>query len=354
MRQFQLREQKSFIKILKEPPNQKKKVNWSRRVYIMIFVAAALLVGRRVFNANMIIFADGQIDLPKQSVTFSNDIKILDLWILEGSSVCEGDTLFSYQVIGDELDRSLQVNKSVQTSDWVVRDRMATKRKIELSKLTISQSQQQIKMLQDMLLTQERLVLGGVHSAYDEYAQLRERISALEGDVRFRSEEIEILGKHLASLRAQEAAYSAQNQIRSEVYQEVRYFTAPLDGVISDVFYSVNEICYKKEEMITIHQLRDASINTYFDPEEIKHLEVGDVVEVEFPDKSTTRGVISKFFVSTYAVPSEFQKKYEPTERNVVAQVVPLNRSDELAWNSFYKMEVHVKKLRYDVGDVLL
>jgi len=139
------------------------------------------------------------------------------------------------------------------------------------------------------------------------------------------------------------------NKSELGLYDEIKYFASPMDGVISDVFYKENEMCYKKEEMVTIHQLNNASINTYFDPEEIKYLEVGDVVDIEFPDKSQTKGIISKFFVSTYAVPSEFQKKYEPTERNIVAEVVPLNKKDEDSWNSFYKMEVNIQKMRYNL-----
>jgi len=72
------------------------------------------------------------------------------------------------------------------------------------------------------------------------------------------------------------------------------------------------------------------------------------MVTIEFPDKTESLGIISKFFVSTYAVPSEFQKKYEPTERNIVAEIVPFNKQDDLAWNSYYKMEVNVQKKRYD------
>jgi len=57
MRQFKLKKEKSFIKILKEPPNKKKKVNWSRRFYLLIFIVIALLFVKRIYNANMIIFA---------------------------------------------------------------------------------------------------------------------------------------------------------------------------------------------------------------------------------------------------------------------------------------------------------
>jgi len=348
MRQFKLREEKSFVRILKEPPAKKKKVNWNRRVYLAIFIGVAFLFIKRVYNANMIIFANGQIELPKQTVNFSNDIKVLALRVVEGSAVCAGDTLFSYQIMGDELAQARLTMRTPSSTDWIIKEQMSIKKKIELNKLAIQQKRQNETYIRDLIQTKESLLLGGIHDEYNQYSLLKGQLLKLQADIVYHRNEIEVLKKYLYQLLLQNQMYDSINSDELGVYQVVKYFVAPIDGVISDVFYGVNEICYKKEEMITIHQLQHASINTYFDPEEIKYLEVGDVVDIEFPDKSQTKGVISKFFVSTYAVPSEFQKTYEPTERNVVAEVVPLSKSDEQSWNSFYKMEVNIKKCRYD------
>ena len=134
MKQFKLREKKTFIKILQEPPLQKKKVNWSRRVYLLIFLVVLFLVGRRVFNAHTIIFADGQIDLPKQTINFPNDIQLLQLFIDKGQSICEGDTLFAYKILVDELEQnSLAVNQ--KPVDWILKEKMATEKKLQLNKL---------------------------------------------------------------------------------------------------------------------------------------------------------------------------------------------------------------------------
>jgi len=347
MKQFKLREEKSFVKILKEPPLKKKKVNWSRRLYLAIFIIVLFFFLKRVYNANMIIFANGQIDLPKQTVKFSNDIEILNLFILEGSEVCKGDTLFTYKILGDELDQARISIQNPSNGEWILREQLNIRKKIEINKIIVQQKTSNLLYLQNQIETKESLLLGGVNNEYQQYSVLQQQKASLLADIKLVSKEIEVLELHLAKLGAQERIYTNINTNQLEIYDEIKYFISPLDGVISDIFYEINEICYKKEEMITIHQLKDASINTYFDPEELEYLDVGDVVLIEFPDNSESLGIISKFFVSTYAVPSEFQKKYEPTERNVVAEVVPLNKSDEQSWNSFYKMEVKVQKERY-------
>ena len=350
MRQFKLREEKSFIKILKEPPQQKKKVNWSRRLYLLIFIVVAFLVVRRVYNANMIIFAQGQIDLPKQKVTFPNDIKIIDLKIAEGYEVCEGDTLFTYQVMSDELDQANLSLETPQSQDWIIRERLSIQKKIAINKILIKQKSENKDYILQRISTKESLLLSGIHNEFHEYTELQNQSAKIESDIHFLKNENNILINHLNGLNVQQKAYDNLQMNRLELFDQSKYFIAPIDGVISDVFYAANEICYKKEEMITIHQLNNSSINTYFDPEEIQHLEVGDLVDIEFPDKSKSKGVISKFFISTYAVPTEFQKKYEPTERNIVAEIVPIRKEDELSWNNFYKMEVTVQKMRYSWG----
>jgi len=349
MKQFKLREEKTFVKILKEPPTLKQKVNWSRRFYLLIFIFVAFLFTKRVYMANMIIIANGQLELPKQTVKFPNDIKVLNLNVSTGQEVCEGDTLFAFKNMGDQLDQARVTMRTSNPNEWILREQLALRKKIELSELLIEQKNKNLNYFDEIILKKESLLLGGIHEEYNQYSNMLDKKAKLISEIDYHKHEIEILKKHIAQLYVQKKLYSDINIGELGIYDEVQYFISPLDGVISDVFYEANEICYKKEEMITIHQLTNATINTFFDPEEIRYLEIGDMVDIEFPDKSQTKGVISKFFVSTYALPSEFQKKYEPTERNIVAEVLPVNKVDEQTWNSFYKMDVIIEKSRYEL-----
>lgn len=349
MKQFKLREQKSFVKILKEPVKAKKKVNWNRRLYLAIIIGLLFIVGRRIYRANMIIQASGQIELPKQTIKLSNDIKVLALYVEDGNEICTGDTLFTYKITGTALDQAKITQKETSGIDWITKEILTLKKKIQLNKIMVEQMRNSLALISQSLQTKESLLLSGINSEYSSYSSLQNENAKVLAEIEFYKAENKILKNHLYRLYGQEKALMGNNETFN-VYDKIHYFTSPLDGVISDVFYEVNEICYKKEEMMTIHQLNNATINTYFDQEEMKYLEEGDVVVVKFPDNRTTSGVISKFLVSTYAVPSEFQKKYEPTERNIVAEVKPLSRKDENMWNNFYKMEVSVRKMRYGLN----
>ena len=100
---------------------------------------------------------------------------------------------------------------------------------------------------------------------------------------------------------------------------------------------------------MTIHRMDGARISAFFDPDEIPYIQIGDEVSVEFPDGSKSMGLIHKFHVSTYALPEEFQKKFEPTERNIVAEIMPLNDIESKRWKNFYKMDVEVRKPRFNL-----
>jgi len=204
MRQFKLREEKSFVKILKEPPTAKKKVNWSRRVYILIFLFVAFLFVKRVYNANMIIFANGQIELPKQTVKFPNDIKLIDINIKEGSEVCEGDTLFTYNIMGDQIDQARLSISAPGSNDWILREQLSIKKKMELNKILIQQKGLNLDYLNETIKTKESLLLGGIHEEYHTYSALQSQKASLMAEMELHKKEIDILdvcGKRCPSHR---------------------------------------------------------------------------------------------------------------------------------------------------------
>ena len=179
--------------------------------------------------------------------------------------------------------------------------------------------------------------MAGIHEEYNNYETLKSSILKLKNEIDFLVKENKLLKKNLYSISSQKRLFENIQQVEQGIYEKENYFTATVDGVISDIFYNVNEICYKKEEMLTIHQLIDPTINAYFDPETIDNLNVGDIVDIEFPGQSKTKGIIEKFYVSTYALPSEFQKKYEPTERNIVAKINPVD--EPVLWQKRFQTQ---------------
>ena len=98
---------------------------------------------------------------------------------------------------------------------------------------------------------------------------------------------------------------------------------------------------------MTLHKDRPAFIKAYFEQEDIANFNTGDVFKVTFPDGSISYGILKRFYIATYVLPEEFQKKYEPTTRSVAADIYPLKEGEILKWKAFYKMGVDVSKFKY-------
>ena len=84
MKNFNFKTKTSVIKTLKEPPKAKQKINWQKWSWIGILSAIFLFCGFRVFNGVAVLRGKGQVELKKQALTFTNDVKILDILVEEG------------------------------------------------------------------------------------------------------------------------------------------------------------------------------------------------------------------------------------------------------------------------------
>lgn len=98
---------------------------------------------------------------------------------------------------------------------------------------------------------------------------------------------------------------------------------------------------------MVIHQLENLKIKGYFNQQLYQEIRIGEEVEIEFPDGTTGIGVIDNYYVSTYQLPEEFQKKYEPVERSIVVDILPLNIDEAALWVGYYKMAVTIVKKKH-------
>ena len=349
MKPFKLKQQESFVNTLKEPPLQKKKVNWHRIIYLTLLLLGLLFIGRKLYYNHQTILADGQIELPKQTIKFTSDIQILNFFIQKGEYVNPGDTIFTYKILTDQIDAN-PLNPEQKSKDWIIKEKMTYQKNIALNLIQIQNKKDLLDLLNESLHVKEKLLLGGVHKEYREYSELQEQKARIQSEILALKKENIVYQKFIQNLNIEETNNQQLDQSKFNWINEIKYYIAPTDGRISEIFYGINEICYKKEELLTILKKEGAFINTFFDPDELPYLNVGDQVMISFPDGSKSEGLISKFHMNTYELPSEFQNKYEPTKRNIVAEVVPIHRKEINNWKNFYKMNVKVEKIRRQFG----
>lgn len=349
MRNFSLQNKATVIKTLKEPPRAKQKVNWERRVYVLLLASLVLYVGHRIYNGYFIIHGNGQIRLAKTQVEFTDDIRLQSIFVAQGDTVAIGDSLFTYKYENHRANNFGITSETVKTPEWIMREKMRLKKEIAVKKIGLKEIGQQIAFKEEELDHKKELILLGVDDMEKHLTAIQSDLLKLAARKKASEKEIYFLRKHLASIRAEQNIDKKIRLHNANPVQPTKTYIATVDGIIGRIHMDPNEVCYEKENVLTIHQRESISIQAYFDLYEVNNIDRGDKVWVTFPDGSESEGIINNFFISTYRVPEEFQKKYEPTERNIVAEVIPVNEYEINNWFLFYKMDVQVSKYRYEM-----
>jgi hypothetical protein len=127
----------------------------------------------------------------------------------------------------------------------------------------------------------------------------------------------------------------------------VKYYLSPIDGTVTKINFESMEVALKSEIIVSIHKPEHIYIKGFFDQSDMDDISIGDEVKVEFPDGTKSTGKIKRFYYATNAIPEEFQKKYEPVTRTLLADITPVNETELKKWRTFYRMGVKIYKYKY-------
>lgn len=349
------RPQTSILKTVDEP-KLKKPFNWDRLFFILLLCLVAFYGGRRLYRGMALIRVNGQVILEKISVNFTDDIRIKTMAVDEGDEVVAGDTLFTYVVEGDEdFTNSTSIARGGgNDNNWFLREKMTVSRQIESKKSDQEGLRTLASLKKEELEGMKQRVYLGTEQA-SKLEPLRADILELENEIASIGSEIRVLRDYVHQLSSQEQEAILQERIRIKEELEgfgsfdkmLLAYTTPITGLIGQIEKDENEVCYKGETAMTIHRSGVIKVKAYFPLEFADEVKIGDEVVIYFEDGTESDGIIQNFYISTYPLPPEFQKKYEPVSRSIVADVVPKNLDEGLAWNGYYKMSVTVVKHRF-------
>ena len=347
--------QESVLKTVEEPAI-KKKFNWDRFSFILLLLAVICYFGYSYYKRIAYTSINGLVQLEKMAVNFTDDIRLKEICTKEADAIQRGDTLFVYtyedreQINNSLANISLKAKISGVGNDRnFLKDIMNVRRQIAVTKSDIEGYKSLKEIRQFEIEEQKKQILLGVDVAH-KLPPLKSAVAALDSDIRSSKRELRVLRKHLAALKKAKREFekleleniaAKENQGQS-IQDQQHFYVSPIEGVIGQINNSENEVCYRSENVMVIHQLNNLKIKAYFETTAVGKAQIGDYVEIEFPDGSLGKGVIDNFYISTYEMPPEFQKKYEPTERSVLADIVPLNEEEAKHWIGYYKMAVKV------------
>lgn len=347
MKKFSYNKNKALIRTLKEPPPRKKSVNWDRISFLSAIAVGLFFLLRYLFVNLYYIEADGQVFLENLDVQFTDDVRLKSLFVSEGDCVEKGDTLFTYAARQFDDEGSYTINKFSQR-DWIIREKLSLEKDIYLKRQMLEELEKRQAFFQSKSDQTKKLILLDA-SNVGHLNQVKKDLHFLEAEIAVVQKEIEINWRYLRKLNGLETQFidPSTGGYSSALVNTI--YTSPIDGIIGQIETEVNEVCYEGENVLVIHRTDKISIKAYFNQEYLSNINPGDLVEVKFPDGSKGKGVIASFNIATFALPSEFQKRYEPTERTILTEIVPLNDFETYNWRQFFKMDVVVSKPRFEL-----
>ena len=339
MKAFSFKSNKVTIRVLKEPVLKKKRMNIDRVLYLTIIAVGVFFLLRYVFTKTAIIKANGQVLMDKVDVNFTHDIRLLKFNVFEGDTIQKEQYLFQY--VEDQFDNDAVTYFSDQENrENKAKKELDLKFKIKAQRIKIKALRSNLKVLLHEKEKTSKMVLLDVFTI-DKLNELTTKTENLNTEIALAKSELALLYEQLRYIKDHSNILLLGNASVNSNYR------APIDGIIGQISVSENETCYRTEKVLTIHNPKEVFIKAYFDLNEIKNIEVNDELTIEFPDKTKSIGVINKYYVSTYALPEEFQKTYEPTERSIVVEVKPLNEVERNKWATYHKLNIKISKYRF-------
>ncbi len=345
MKAFSFKSKTSTLRVLKEPVIKKKRMSFDRALYLIIIALAMFLFLRYIVIKTTIIKADGQVMMHKIDVNFTHDIRLLEYNVSEGDTIKQHQKLFSY--IEDQLDNDALGILSYQEDEATkAKALLELDFKISSQRIKIKAMKDNLALLQSEYDKTTELVLLDVYTI-DKLNEITSKIGILKTQLALLYNELALLNrqkKNIPSLEINAFNYgSSGGQLLNSIYN------APIGGVIGQISVSEKETCYRTESVLTIHDTDKVFIKGYFKLDDLKDIHVNDEVTIEFPDNTFSSGIINKYYVSTYAMPEEFQKTYEPTERSIVVEIAPLNIYEAEKWAKYHKLNITISKYKYDL-----
>ena len=335
-------------KINEEKKKEKyKPINWDRIIYFCLLIIILFFSAKFLFFKLYYVKADGHVLYKNINIQNLKDCRILNFSVEEGDSVKKGDTLFLY-LNQDESNISVGISSGTKNQAWIDREIIDLEKNIYLNANEIKQLKQlEISYGTDLNKAREEVMLDALPKS--TYLSIENKLTQLQSDLQLLKNKNAILYGTLNKVKTQmmPSPNISVDFGQSVDQSNINAFLSPMDGTVTQLFKENLEVALKSEIIMYIHQHENVFIKAFFEQEDLNHLKEQDMVEIVFPDGTESTGKIGKFYFSTYKLPEEFQKKYEPTTRSLSVDIIPINKNELLKWRTYYKMGVIIKKKRY-------
>lgn len=359
MKSIDFKQKTSVIRVLSDE-NGRKNFNWDRVIYIVFLILLFGFLGYYAFNKIFFIKAQGQVSFENIDIRIPDDCRILEYQVEEDDTVNVGDSLFIFSLDDDNLNagNNVIVNQSEDAGfsnqlTWIDREKFAIEKKIAMNNIDKVRAKELLKNFENELQHLENaIILDMLPTDRYEYAKseilrLKTEISKLDAENRQNNSYIAELNELAQKpvMKRAEATSSGNGGDGETTAPQVFY--SPINGNVTRLYIHQFEVALKQDVIMSIHSDRPMYIKAFFEQEDVAYFNEGDIVNIKFPDGRKSKGFLKRFNYSTFQLPTEFQKRYEPTTRTVAADIYPVSPDDYALWRGFYKMSVTITKYKY-------
>ena len=357
MKSLSFKRKGSSIRVMPEP-TLRKHYNWDRLVYLVFLLVLFGFLLTWGLKKLFYIEANGQIMFENVEVRILNDCRVLNYYIYEDDTVKIGDTLFMYVERNQDnngLTADIDGSSIDNRFDWVIREIYALRKKIAVNNTEILEKNKQARLIEKELPAMKNQVildampLSRLDARQNELNQLRsdvERIKAENTELNNLIGSLKPLVKKQVKPKTANGNYEVMGT-GADDENIIKYYLSPIEGSVNRIFTRQFETALRQEVVMSIHKNSPIYVRTFFNQEDLAYFHTGDEVQLRFPDGSESKGIVRRFYYSTIALPEEFQKRYEPTQRTIAADVYPADTLDRQQWRTFYKMSVEIKRFKY-------
>jgi len=355
MKPFKFKTKATVLHGVKEEA-PKRKVNWDRIIYLLLFVIILLSILYYAISKSFYVNVYGQVYTEQFSVQFPEDISVFKYFVGETDTVEKGDTLFYYRMNMLDDDNSGNAAAAaavlVNSSDWYLKERIQTQKKINLAFIDIEDANSNIERINKQLeLTKKEVYL-------DVYPQVELKKIMLEKDKLYvdidkLEKEIAYLKKYLSLLNyyEQEDIKSKQPIVNTSGNGDVvlwNYYKSPVSGIVSKIFQDPEEVTYKKDLVMYLNDTEELYILAFIDQKDVDYFELDEELSFRFPDGQMGTGLVSEFYMNTETIPLEFLEVKKRNKRRVVMKIVPETKEDSDQWRKYHLFEVQIQKSKFE------
>ena len=348
MKPFKFKTKATVLKGVKEETPQRK-INWDRIIYLIIFVIIFVSILYYVISRSFYVKISGHVHTEQFTVSFPEDVSVYNYFVNEQDTIDKGDTLFYYRLnlLEEQVIKSNVEAPIPMKSDWYLKERLQTQKEISLDFITITDIKNHINRINQEFEKTKKEVYLDIYpqSVLKKYS---EELDKLQVQLKKKEQEVSYLKEYLSLLDYYQD--QANQPIVENNEGEVilwNYYRSPVDGIISKIYSDPEEVIYKKDVIMYVHDFEKVHILGFIEQGDIDHFKLGEELRINFPSGEVSTGIISKFYINTEEIPSDFVEPNSPYKRHVVVKIIPKNEEVANEWIKYNLFEVKIKKFRY-------